>query len=501
MALTSGSADTYRGLTSETTSGVMQGVLKERDKVFTRPGDVVRKKDGLVEELVRSAAAGFGVISEALHHRRAKKSKPPEQADLIQQTKLAEEAIPDGSNGVISCQIYEEQEVTAQKPESKPLKDSGDLAMAFVSRNSHHEIRSLEDREKLVLPVILPQRRPEKRARGFIRAYAPVLANVDIDQDLFLDFIDTFNKALEPNPWINALNLAGFAGSAMPEPASMLFGFGVEYMTEAALEGHSRYSSNTFLDRVNTHFFNPRGLMCGVVTWQPDIGDKQLDVNFEGVVTSSRSEPRISERISRIATQETSAKEEWQCMKDQMGEMMKLSNGNFKWPEAAPLVIPAEINVAESGNGTDAKKKNALDRMEVWMDNVSDKRAQAKWIDENTNKPAANLMPTPEFRSRYADPNHPAASGDIVALVTGGRWVYADKKSTKKSKNNDDPRKKEDGKESEKNKEDNKQSKKDSKSKKSKSDDMNTSTKKSDDWLKSLFEKVQNIPRLKILCC
>lgn len=33
----------------------------------------------------------------------------------------------------------------------------------------------------------------------------------------------------------------------------------------------------------------------------------------------------------------------------------------------------------------------------------------------------ATSVPTPKFTSRYADPNHPASSGDLVALITGGR--------------------------------------------------------------------------------
>ncbi|RSM02349.1 hypothetical protein CEP52_008040 [Fusarium oligoseptatum] len=40
------------------------------------------------------------------------------------------------------------------------------------------------------------------------------------------------------------------------------------------------------------------------------------------------------------------------------------------------------------------------------------------------------MLPKPEFRSRYADPNHPASSGDIVALLTGGRWKYGRAKPT-----------------------------------------------------------------------
>lgn len=64
---------------------------------------------------------------------------------------------------------------------------------------------------RLSLPVVLPQRRPKDRSRGFIRAYAPELMNNDIDQAMFLDFLETFNLATQASPWLNAINMASFA--------------------------------------------------------------------------------------------------------------------------------------------------------------------------------------------------------------------------------------------------------------------------------------------------
>ena len=48
---------------------------------------------------------------------------------------------------------------------------------------------------RLPCPVIIPQRRPRTKSRGFVRAYAPVLADCGIDQDTFLEFLKTFHKA------------------------------------------------------------------------------------------------------------------------------------------------------------------------------------------------------------------------------------------------------------------------------------------------------------------
>ena len=47
----------------------------------------------------------------------------------------------------------------------------------------------------LPCPVIIPQRRPHKKSRGFVQAYAPVLAECGIDQDTFMEFHKAFFKA------------------------------------------------------------------------------------------------------------------------------------------------------------------------------------------------------------------------------------------------------------------------------------------------------------------
>ena len=55
----------------------------------------------------------------------------------------------------------------------------------------------------LPCPVVLPQRRPETKRRGFIRAYAPVLYDCGIDQQLFMKFLDDFDKAIEVSPLLS----------------------------------------------------------------------------------------------------------------------------------------------------------------------------------------------------------------------------------------------------------------------------------------------------------
>jgi hypothetical protein len=44
-------------------------------------------------------------------------------------------------------------------------------------------------------PVIIPQRRPGQKDRGFVRAYAPVLDTCGISQDVFVRFLKNFDQA------------------------------------------------------------------------------------------------------------------------------------------------------------------------------------------------------------------------------------------------------------------------------------------------------------------
>ena len=52
----------------------------------------------------------------------------------------------------------------------------------------------------LQLPVILPQRRPGNKRRGFVQAYAPMLEQAGIGEAAFLSFCDYFEQAIKVVP-------------------------------------------------------------------------------------------------------------------------------------------------------------------------------------------------------------------------------------------------------------------------------------------------------------
>jgi hypothetical protein len=50
-------------------------------------------------------------------------------------------------------------------------------------------------RGQLAMPVVLPQRRPRAKGRGFVRAYAPMLNDCAIDQRTFITFLKSYHEA------------------------------------------------------------------------------------------------------------------------------------------------------------------------------------------------------------------------------------------------------------------------------------------------------------------
>ena len=49
----------------------------------------------------------------------------------------------------------------------------------------------------LEYPVIIPQRRPRTRSRGFLRAYAPSLNGSQIEEAMFMSFLQGFDDAIK----------------------------------------------------------------------------------------------------------------------------------------------------------------------------------------------------------------------------------------------------------------------------------------------------------------
>jgi hypothetical protein len=104
------------------------------------------------------------------------------------------------------------QGVQEQDHETEPELTIEQLVETTMSSQIPHNASS-EPAAKLAYPVIIPQRRPGSKSRGFVRAYPPDLARFGIDQEAFLHFLKSFHTASQASPALYALSVAASATS------------------------------------------------------------------------------------------------------------------------------------------------------------------------------------------------------------------------------------------------------------------------------------------------
>ncbi|KAH8801740.1 hypothetical protein F5884DRAFT_684961 [Xylogone sp. PMI_703] len=260
-------------------------------------------------------------------------------------------------------------------------------------------------RGNLPCPVIIPQRRPRNKKRGFVRAYAPVLEDCGIDQATFLDFLKSFHQSSKNSPWMDVVNIGAAVAGFVPSPIAMGVSIAVQVAVGVAMEVQSRSRTNTFLDRMNNEFFRPRGLYCLIMTYKPESSSRHEVVDIsKTIITYSGMGPSQSKFKSTMKNLRVSSGKTY---------------GEFEMPEAAPLIFPAIEEAATKGGAEGQKLKDKMKSGQKFVADYMDRRAQATYAYENPNS-VLTSGGKPAFASRYADPNHPASSGSLVALLTGG---------------------------------------------------------------------------------
>lgn len=174
---------------------------------------------------------------------------------------------------------------------------------------------------------------------------------------------------------------------------------------KAANEMHARQRTNSFLDAMNNQFFRPRGLYALVLTWNPDDGNHTSMVDMTSTISKS-IDPQTGESKTRNKFHTSSGN----------------TYGDFEFPEAAPLVFPAlDAALTNVGSEGEEKLKEKLKRKGDFVSDYMDRRARAQYAAQNPNS-FLSTGPKEKFTSRYADPNHPASSGNPWSLVTGGKF-------------------------------------------------------------------------------
>ena len=96
------------------------------------------------------------------------------------------------------------------------------------------------------------------------------------------------------------------------------------------------------------------------------------------------------------------------------------TQSTFEIAETCPLVYPHLDAVIDSTDPSKKQKMSWLKENKAFVTSYMDRRAVAKFAGQNPDSVLAKSQSKPEFHSRYADPNHPASSGNPISLLTGG---------------------------------------------------------------------------------
>ncbi|GIJ84641.1 hypothetical protein Asppvi_003490 [Aspergillus pseudoviridinutans] len=421
---------------------------------------------GLIGLVAKGVAAGIGLASESIHAHKEKKnakkkaaadqarrsqSQPPpselegssplppysddtekehvmaakQRAHLSENRTFAQVGGELEEGDEEQWELDDAQDELIEREPANPKKrpqtlDPKKITQYFI--DDYPVPQGIERRGKLTLPVVLPQRRPKDRTRGFIRAYAPELMNAGIDQAMFLDFLETFNLATQASPWINAINMAGIAlmplhlAPGIGQAATVALYLTVQVMKNMqSRKRHvallriavlllivSSHRYHTVMDQMNEQFFQPRGLYAMVLTWNPETDATNVGINLNETISKNLTPP---EGISKVVYQ----------YKPSMGN----TNG-VAFTETAPLVFPALDKLEDDHSKAAKTTKEKIKSAKNFSGEYFDRRAQAKYAAKN---PDSQLVvgPQPTFTSRYSDPNNPTNSGDILALLTAGK--------------------------------------------------------------------------------
>ncbi|KAI6909417.1 hypothetical protein D0869_03447 [Hortaea werneckii] len=293
----------------------------------------------------------------------------------------------------------------------------------------------------LPYPVILPQRRPRKKARGFVRAYAPVLDDCGIDQETFLKFLDNFQKSSQASPVFKVIQVsAGIAGFA-PSVIAMAVTTAVQIAAGVGEEIQARQRTNEFLDRMNDELFKPAGLFAFIMKYQTDAEVSAANSKRPGLVTQFIPKPQVVDLSSNqiVAKYYRSASDDSDTHDRSMTDRLKdirlasgTTQGSIRMPEAAPLIFP-DLDKALVEDGVEDTFKSKTADAKAFLADYIDRRAHFRYAHDD---PMSKLV-VPEdqraFKSKLADPNHPAFQGGIVTLLTGGMLPGRPDRRTRRS--------------------------------------------------------------------
>lgn len=348
----------------------------------------------------KSVSGLIGLGQEAIQHHKDKKAATAAQ-DAAERDPAAtsEDEYDEDEDDWIADdtqdQLHEGQDIKQDESPEGP-------ADWFKKRHPAPD-QAITPKGRLPAPVIVPQKRPDMRSRGFVRAYAPALAECNVDQAAFLDFLEGFHKEINKHGYFNATNLAvalsvmSYTLSVAPSAIVHFTALAVHTSIEAGRRLYISKKTNSYIDEINAYYFQPRGLYAMIMTYKPDSKDSSSTLDFD-TATATAVDTRHN----------TDSKPSTQDYKSSSGKML-----NQQIPECCPLIFP------ELERASGEQKQNAFKRSLAFTRDYYDRRGQAEFAAKNPDS-ALNVQPEPQFAGSHGDPTSFSNSG-LLGVATGGR--------------------------------------------------------------------------------
>lgn len=370
--------------------------------------------------VVRALGASIGLASEAIHHSREKEAK----------TSSAEEPNSDEATWDIDdmAERLNPPAYMEADPRARTLAVSADVADVPQPGDSD-EVKAHKEKNlvrglvrmagpvpvpprRLEYPVILPQRRPGSKERGFVRAYAPDLADCGIRQDVFLRFLKDWQAASQAAKWIDVVAIAGDVVGLVPLASAQITSIVVHVTAGVAREVQERQRTGSFLDEVNRDLFMPRGLFAVVMTFREQGTTRLSAANGiarvtrklfvrEKVPLDSEQRTMLQAEAAAVAAQTRgnnssgSFRERASSFKRNLAVSSGETYSELELPQSAELVYPAldsvaarDLETVTTTNGADGEQDKAGVKQKwksagKFVTDYMDRRAQADYVRQS----------------------------------------------------------------------------------------------------------------------
>ena len=123
-------------------------------------------------------------------------------------------------------------------PAAEKMAHIDSIVQSFLDK--HPSSPGPKNTAELDCPVIIPQRRPGNRKRGFVHAYAPALADCGVDETTFSDFLKDLYRASQASRTLHAVDAGVLIAGLVPEMTVAMTAGMIRAATRTAIEVQTR---------------------------------------------------------------------------------------------------------------------------------------------------------------------------------------------------------------------------------------------------------------------